>query len=66
MVGLMVSALYGLLTDLATEILEHARDMGQRFASGDISPSATNLKSSKPDAARLGGPTFKEGRNGWR
>jgi hypothetical protein len=30
------------LTDLATEILEHARDMEQRFASGDISRSATN------------------------
>jgi hypothetical protein len=41
----------GLLTDLATEILEHARDIEQRIESGDISPSLGKLKSSRPDAA---------------
>jgi hypothetical protein len=41
----------GLLTNLATEILEHARDIEQRFASEDIKPSGTNFESSKPDAA---------------
>jgi hypothetical protein len=41
----------GLLTDLATEILEHARDKEQRFASEDIKPSGTNFETSKPNAA---------------
>jgi hypothetical protein len=39
-----------LLTDLATEILEHARDIEHRDESGDVSRSTSN-KSSRQDAA---------------
>lgn len=42
----------GLPTDLATEILEHARNIEQRNESGNISPSVANWNgTSRPDAA---------------
>jgi hypothetical protein len=42
----------GLMTDLATEILEHARNIEQRNESGNISPSVANWNgTSRPDAA---------------
>jgi hypothetical protein len=41
----------GLLTDLATEILEHARELEQRVETAEIDPSVRKLKSSTPDAA---------------
>jgi hypothetical protein len=41
-----------LLTDLATEILEHARNIERRNDTGNISPSAGNWNgTSRPDAA---------------
>ena len=41
----------GLLTDLATEILEHARNIEQRSESGNINPSVGNWNgTSRPDA----------------
>ncbi len=41
-----------LLMDLATDILEHARDIEQRFAGGDMTSSSTSKSksSSTPDA----------------
>jgi hypothetical protein len=42
----------GLLTDLATEILEHARNIEQRNDKGNTSPSVVNWnETSTPDAA---------------
>jgi len=42
----------GLLTDLATEILEHARKIEQRNESGKISLSVSNRNgTTRPDAA---------------
>jgi hypothetical protein len=40
------------LTDLATEILEHARNIEQRNDKGNVSPSVGNWNgTSRPDAA---------------
>ena len=54
----------GLLTDLATEILEHARNIEQRNESGNISPSFANWNGTLGRMGRLKGLKWGGGLSG--